>query len=106
MGLKPPRGKIQKPSYQKTFREMAEQRDAILKNFFTNNQFSNIAKKSINSEMDISSFLTKWPCPSLKDLEIASSQSGITLPISYRSLSANCSESYIRCTIQLDLNEQ
>lgn len=66
-------------------------------------EFANIATKSIENEMEISDDLSKWPCNSFLDLEQAY---GI-LPYSrYFEVSADCSNSFVKCSVQFDKKEQ
>ncbi len=59
--------------------------------------------ESIGNEMKLSKELTKWPCRSFKDLEASS---GGALPLRFHALSANCTGSHVKCSVQYDMNEQ
>lgn len=65
--------------------------------------WATIAANTLQTEMDWSKNLSRWPCKNFKELEMKK----VVLPHRrFFMVSANCSVPYVRCTVNYDLREQ
>eukprot|EP01038_Epipyxis_sp_PR26KG_P006904 gene6904-9456_t len=62
-----------------------------------------IAENTINDEMKISKDLTKWPCKSFRELDKTVTSLGGELPLKSYELAANCSNSFVTCSVPYDM---
>ena len=60
-----------------------------------------IATETFQSEFDKTSYLTKWPCPSFRELE---NNKVAKLVQAASVLSANCSDPFVTCSVRFDQN--
>ncbi len=60
------------------------------------------ATHALESELDKTSYLTKWPCPSFRDIDKSTKKA--TLVHRASMLSANCSDPFVTCSVRYDQN--
>jgi hypothetical protein len=60
------------------------------------------AMRGIETELNATKFLTKWPCPSFRGLE--QDYSRVSLSMKANELSANCSDPFVTCSVHYDQN--
>lgn len=57
---------------------------------------------ALKNELETSDELQKWPCRSFRELDKMAKKE--KLPITFNQLAANCSTSYVTCSVPMDLN--